>query len=353
MKKQHKILISVAVAVAVFAIVALSVCAPRTGSHPVDIWAPSRTFDLAQTTVLDKQAGKDYKIVLMTDLQLWTDLSANAEVYALMDELVELERPDLIILPGDNVSGIATDMLLRQLIRKMEGYGIPWAPVFGNHDAEGNATLDWQADRLEAAEHCLFRRGPSNLYGVGNYALTLRQGDEILYSLYLMDNGRYMRYEDGSFRESYMDYAQIAWYRWNCAGIDAYAGKRVPNMTFSHFAPPQFRSAIETCCTLSDDGRYYVPESLGYGSCAYLPYAAPVDSGFFAAGKECGLTHMFVGHDHESDASILYDGVRLTYGLKTGCSPAPWNDALHYGATVVTISDDATVAVSQTVLRTR
>ena len=80
--------------------------------------------------------------MLFTDLQLWMELSVNDTVYALMDELVEEGKPDMIVLLGDNVSGLFTNALTETLVAKMESYGIPWAPVFGNHDTEGLMTLE-------------------------------------------------------------------------------------------------------------------------------------------------------------------------------------------------------------------
>ena len=48
-------------------------------------------------------------------------------------------------------------------------------------------------------------------------------------------------------------------------------------------------------------------------------------------------THIFCGHDHENNASITHQGITMTYGLKTGPSPAPWNSAEETGGTIITI----------------
>ncbi len=222
----------------------------------------------------------------------------------------------------------------------MESYGIPWAPVFGNHDAEGNATLLWQADRFEEAEHCLFDRGPANMYGVGNYFVNIFEGDEPVYSLCLMDNGRYTDYGgDIGSSEIWVDFAQIEWYKWNVDGLAAEYGTRVPSMTFSHFPYPEMRDAVEKYAVEGEDGRLYISEEYGGGLCAYEPCAPDLNSGLFDVVKASGLTHAFFGHDHENDAYVYVDGVRLGYGLKTGPSPTFWNDATEYGGTVITIGD--------------
>lgn len=292
---------------------------------------------------LEKEKGKDFKIMLFTDIQLWSKNEDNLKVFDLMDRLVAAEKPDLIVLPGDNVSGFSTIMLLEKLIEKMESYKIPWAPVFGNHDTEGMASITWQSEQYENAPYCLFERGEEDLYGMGNYALNIVEEGNIIQTLFLFDNGRYHKYEDGSEKEVYFSEGQIDWYERTVNKIKEHQGKIVPSMTFSHFAMPEMQEAIETLCKKGADGKYYVPEELGFGYCAYLPGVAPVNTGFVEKAKTLGTTHIFCGHDHENNASIEYEGIRFTYGLKTGCSPRPWNDAEIYGATVVTIGENVRV----------
>ncbi|MDE5616174.1 MAG: metallophosphoesterase, partial [Clostridia bacterium] len=272
--------------------------------------------------------------------QLWANLFDNKKTYEMMDALVEEERPDLIIMPGDNVSGLATKSLLKKLISKMESYEIPWAPTYGNHDMEGVASIQWQSKRYESAKYCLFERGEEDLYGMGNYSISISENGEIVYTLMFMDNGRYIKYEDGSKREIYISEEQTEWYEREMKKISSYNKKQTPSMLFSHFAMPEMRTAIENLSEIGEDGYFYVPNEQGSGYCKYLPCAAPVNKGFIDRAKNVGLTHVFCGHDHENNASVFYQGITYTYGLKTGCSPRYWNDADSYGATVITIGEN-------------
>lgn len=312
---------------------------PLTGEKHVEIWGAGQAFDLGAVQTVEK-TRTDFKILMLTDTQLWSNLSDNAACYAEMDALVEKTQPDLIVMPGDNVSAFASRFSLQNFIDRVESYGIPWAPVFGNHDAElPTNSKNWQADRYMEAAHCLFRKGPSNLYGCGNYALNITEDGAPVYTLFFFDNGEYGEYDDGSVSEVPMGAGQIAWYEWNVRGIAEAAGRTVPSMAFSHFAQPQFREAMETLAVQNTDGSYTVPEEYGFGTCAYLPGAAKVDSGFFDACAALGSTkYLFCGHDHENNASITYKGITMTYGLKTGPSPAPWNGAAETGGTLVTIT---------------
>lgn len=184
------------------------------------------------------------------------------------------------------------------------------------------------------------------MYGAGNYAVNVTENGKIVETLFFFDNGRYALYENGVEKEIYLSEEQIGWYEWTVNGVNESQGKTVPSMTFSHFAMPQFRTAIETLCEQGDDGYYYVPEELGFGYCQYLPGVAPVDSGFFAKAKELGsTTHIFCGHDHVNDFSVDYKGVTLTYGVKSSRQFYFQEELL--GGTVIKISPDAEVSIER------
>lgn len=66
-------------------------------------------------------------------------------------------------------------------------------------------------------------------------------------------------------------------------------------MTFSHFAQPEFREAVEKYGVQDENGVYNIPKEYGFGYCQYLPGTAPVKSGFVDKCKELGSTkYIFV-----------------------------------------------------------
>lgn len=349
--KAMKIFIVVVAAIlALVLIVAGVLFFPLNGKRHVEIWSAEQAFDMSKIQKLEKQPGEPFDILLLTDIQLWTNPADNKRAFAQIKELVEKTKPDLMIAMGDNVSGVTSRFLINDVVKNLDSFEIPWAVVFGNHDNEiPMTTLNWQGDKYEDSKYCLFEKGPSNLYGCGNYVINITEQGKSVQSLFLFDNGRYAEYEDGSNKEIYMGYEQIAWYEWNVKGITESAGGIVPSMTFSHFAQPEFREAVEKYSVPTGQGEgYNIPKEYGFGQGQYLPGAAPVKSGFFAKCKELGSTrYMFCGHDHENDASVTYDGITMTYGLKTGPSPAPWNNATQTGGTVISISNaDTNYAVN-------
>lgn len=341
LKKWQKNLLKVlAVILAVIIVAAIILFFPLTGKKHIEIWSQSDAFDIKNIQTVEK-TDEDFKILLITDTQLWADPFDNKECLEQIKELVEKTKPDMIATVGDNVSGVTSRFLIKDFIKTMDSFKIPWTVVFGNHDNEiPMTTLNWQGDQYEKSEYCLFKKGPSNLYGCGNYVVNITENGQPVYSLFMFDNGRYIHYSEDTTDEVYMGYEQIAWYEWNVRGISESAGYTVPSMTFSHFPQPEFNTAIEKYGVKNEkSGVYTISEQHGFGISSYLPCSAPVNSGFFDKCKELGSTkYIFCGHDHENNASVTYEGITMTYGLKTGPSPAPWNYADEMGGTTITIS---------------
>lgn len=249
MSSKSKVIKGMKIAVCVLLILALVIVGvlffPLTGKKHVQVWSAGEAFDLSAVQTVEKDRN-DFKILMFTDTQLWADLSKNKECYDQMDALVAQTDPDLIVLPGDNLSAMASRFSISNFIRHMDQYQIPWAPTFGNHDNEiPSNSLNWQADQYMESEYCLLQKGPSNLYGCGNYVINITENGDPVYSVFTLDNGRYLEYDDGATKEIYMGYEQIAWYEWNVKGIAESVGRTVPSMVFSHFAQPEFREAVE------------------------------------------------------------------------------------------------------------
>lgn len=338
-KKRIKIMLSVlAVILAIVLVIAGILFFPLNGEKHIEVWGVSQKFDMNKIQTVEKNPDADFKILLITDAQLWANPKDNKACLEQIKALVEKTQPDMLATVGDNVSGATSRFLVKDFIQVMDSFELPWTVVFGNHDNEiPMTTLNWQGDQFINSEYCLFQKGPSNLYGCGNYVVNITENGNPVYSLFMFDNGRYTKYDDGSTDEIYMGYEQIAWFEWNVNGISDAVGRIVPSMTFSHFAQPEFKEAVEQYAVKNSDDSYTIPDEYGFGKCAYLPECAPVKSGFFEKCKELGTTHLICGHDHENNAVITYEGITMAYGLKTGPSPAPWNYAEETGGSVITI----------------
>ena len=85
---RKKIAIGVVAALLVVIIVlVLALFIPRTGEKRVDVWGVDSEFSIENVQSLEA-GDEQFKILMFTDLQLWSNLGDNNETFDLMDELV-------------------------------------------------------------------------------------------------------------------------------------------------------------------------------------------------------------------------------------------------------------------------
>lgn len=297
------------------------------GEPSGEIWNKEKQFDQEGISRLVKKNGEDYTILLFSDIQIGVGPSRAIKALRMMDELVEQTNPDFIMTAGDNTYFAFSDFLSIPIINKMDSYGIPWSVVLGNHDSEGIADRKWVGNQYESAEHSLFKMGPDNVYGVGNYVIDIVDEDgKAVYALVMMDSNEKREYPDGKDYD-YIHSDQIDWYEWVIKGIDG-----VPSILFFHIPLPEF----DDVKNLWEAGE--LDTVTAFGEIREPICCPPENSGMFDKVIELdSTTHIFVGHDHINNLSVEYKGVRLTYGLKTGMTCYA-NDDMQ-GATLITIKD--------------
>ena len=318
-------------------------------------WSASQPFDRAYAVELEKDPTRDFVVLNLADIQL-NDSEARGEVgeqvRANTDRLVAEVQPDLITLTGDNAWGAQAYL---ELIDMLDSYGLPWAPVMGNHDGQGCPSEFWCAYELTHAENCVFRFGPAGM-GYGNYIINVTENGEILHTLFMMDTHSNIEEDgiNGPASEDNYDHlwpAQFTWYEWAVDGIAAAAGRTVDSTVIFHIPLREYVTAWDAATggkwTPDTDAPFvgeYAETSSGVrhenSGCP------PENNGFFDLIKEKGSTkNVLCGHDHVCDSSVLYEGVRLTYALKDGPG-CYWEPELNGGA-VITIGDDGCATVSQ------
>ncbi len=296
--------------------------APRNGVPNTDeLWFPQDTLDITTIQTIEKQVGEDFKILQLTDTQISTTLEGK-QLTEIVTTLVEENDPDLIIITGDLSQGPYNAQNIKYQIKLFDSFEIPWAPIFGNHDAELGADKYYLAELYNASEYCLFECGPYNIKGVGNYVINIVEDDLIIQSLYMIDSGQYMdskKLFTGDY--DYIGITQIEWYKWNVEQIsinelgtyDPLTDTVVPSMAFFHIPLPEFDDAY----TAWEESDY--DTSIGKGDKEEDICDSPINSHFFEVIKEYNSTkYIMVGHDHVNNFEILYQGVTLKYGLKTG-----------------------------------
>ena len=246
-------------------------------------------------------------------------------------EVVNATNPDFIIITGDVIYGEFDDngSSLMRLINFMDSFQIPWSPVFGNHDNESKMGVDWQCQQLENSPYCLFEQ--KELSGNGNYSVGIAQGGELKRVFYMMDsngcgNASAESKANGHTLSNFVGFKpdQIDWYTNQIETLKDYA----PDVKISfayHIQQAVFGDAYAKYGF--DQGQKYqdinldTMDDVAESDFGYIgrPMKGPWDTGYkvYEGMKKLGVDSIFVGHEHCNNVSVVYEGIRFTYGLKT------------------------------------
>lgn len=269
-----------------------------------------------------KTPGKDFVILNITDTHLtgidWTeDTGHKAICDKTITELIERVKPDLITLTGD----YSTEPYFIDMVRfadYMESFGLPWAPVWGNHDNSGGAEfIDHAADVFLTKPHCIYEKGDPEM-GNGNYIISIEENGKPVSALFMMDTHR------GNINP-----AQIAWFKENNEALKADGCK--DSAVLIHMPLTEFEDAFNEALIGGIEAHLnYTMEDSYKGTCWNEGYedsfgimrekVCPIakNDEWFETVRNSGLTkYVIAGHEHINNFSINYKGVRLVYALKT------------------------------------
>jgi hypothetical protein len=250
-----------------------------------------------------------FTIVQFTDLHWRNDDEKDQSTRSLMTDILQSERPDLIVFTGDIIHDKHCEdsiQSLRGAVQAAEDAQTPWAAVLGNHDAEFKVSKEQLMEVLQEGEYGIAEPGPEEIHGIGNYVLTLSTSDgaRTCACLYLLDSGDYGPEPVKGF--AWIHHDQTAWYRERSAEMTQQNnGIPLPALAFFHLPLPEYEEVWDkhTCCGQRLEG-------IG---------CPKVNSGFFASVLEMGdIMGTFVGHCHVNDYYGDLFGVRLSYGRATG-----------------------------------
>lgn len=304
------------------------------GKEVINEWHQTDIFDIKSIKTVEKTPGKDFKILNLADVQV-ADLdgcSVFSKVHDEIDELVETYQPDMITLTGDQTWSNENRLFLKSLIRWLDGYKIPWAPVFGNHDFGNDfnsavCSREYCCDLYEDGKYSLFSRGPTNIDSLGNYAVNIKENGKIIKTLYMMDLGWNETLTDG----------QKAWFKWTADGIKANnGGEYSEGMFFAHKDLREHYWAYRNYLNHPETAEGPVYAHGGY---------AFVDVGdFVETAKSCGVKDFLCGHQHSNNFTINYEGARYTFVTKTTETMFYYegDDVYLNGATEIIINNEKT-----------
>lgn len=283
--------------------------------------------------IVDVEGGRSPRILLLADPQIMDPTQMGEEggaderledledrCFRYIRQVINNTKPDLILIAGDIVYGQYdhSGEAFLELVKFFDGFGIPWAPVYGNHDAESNIGVLWQNEQFEKAEHCLFKKG--TVTGNGNYTVGIRQNGKLTRVFFMMDSNGC----DRPGKESVMHVMpggkgfmedQVEWFTRQGAAIkEAYPDV---NVSFVFHIPFKIFTDAMSSVPVGDMG-LTAKQNENFG---YLPYQnCGVDwdrnHAIYNAVKDLGTDSIMAGHWHTLSASVVYDGVRFLFGKK-------------------------------------
>lgn len=255
-----------------------------------------------------------FKIAQFTDMHLGDvnggskELEKDVKTLSLIEQVIEHEKPDLIVLTGDLIwsrGNSDPQKSFRRAIAPTVSSKIPWAAVFGNHDAEAGVTKEeLLAIQLES-EMCVTQPGPAELNGLGNFIVTIKYAgkSEDAAVLYFLDSGMDAPKHIGGY--DWIHSNQVEWYKTQARLLNQKHGGALPALAFFHIPLPEYEEAW-----LSDKVNGIKHEKV---------CCPKYNSGLFTAIVEAGdVIGTFVGHDHDNDYCGTMQGIQLCYGRITG-----------------------------------
>ncbi|CAJ2507939.1 Uu.00g091250.m01.CDS01 [Anthostomella pinea] len=261
-----------------------------------------------------KDNGK-FKIMQLADLHLSTGVGrcrdaipdeyeggkclADLRTLDFVSKLLDDERPDLVVLSGDQVNGdTAPDaqtaiFKYAQLLIKRK---IPYVSIFGNHDDEGG-TLPraGQMALIEQLPYSLSAAGPDDIDGVGNYYVeVLAQGTSkhSALTIYLLDTHSYSPDERQFSGYDWIKKNQIDWFRQTASSLKKKHKEYTHihmDLAFIHIPLPEYRDV----------------ENPFVGGWREGVTAPTFNSGFRDALVEQGIVMVSCGHDHANEYCML------------------------------------------------
>ena len=251
--------------------------------------------------------------------------------YDYITETVNASKPDLIIITGDIVYGEFDDSgeALESFVSFMDGFKIPWSPVFGNHDNESVKGVDWQCDLLENSEYCLFEQ--KTLTGNGNYSVGLEQDGKLLRVFYMLDSNGCGAASSQSLANGHTKTSagfgqdQINWYTAQIREIKEVSPTTKFSFAFhiqiSAFADAYAKYGFDNSTTSEKPiniDYYYGKANGDFGYLGRnLKGAWDANKTVYNGLKALGVDSIFVGHEHCNSASVVYEGIRFQFGQKS------------------------------------
>lgn len=307
--------------------------------------------------ILKKEPDRDFIVLNLSDPQLgdaeWEEGHIGRRILThTVTELVNRVKPDLITISGD-MAWAGQSAAYEAMADFLDGFEIPWAPVWGNHDNQGGPEfINQVVESFSKRKYFLYEKGEESL-GNGNFVIGIEEDGRIVEGIIMIDTHDRAPYTDKEGNTSQvwakMIPEQIDWYKQQVHALsekgcnDTVMIMHIPIYAYRWAFEAAFRKDIS-----KDNAAYEMflsgecwneeyKDTVGVGLEGICSYPAE-DSVFDAITELNSTKHVIAGHDHVNNWMIRYKDVRLIYSLKTG--PGCYWDARLNGGTVIQVTSN-------------
>lgn len=259
----------------------------------------------------------DFTILQFTDLHYGKDDEINKKTTEVQEYLINLVKPDLVVITGDAISGNDWDKSKPFYQQKWEQFTapykklkVPYAYTLGNHDTDADFTGE-QIEQLEKTHPYSLYNGTSVIdpEGNSNYVIPVYSSIDWLKTtpaalLWMFDTKK-ENCLDTPNSWGCITQNQIDWFKGVTDANKNGHGERISGLAFFHIPLPEYMTMWN--------------EALTYGNKDDNVNCPKVNTGAFEAFLEkSSIKGTFCGHDHTNDYGGNYKGIELVYGRKTG-----------------------------------
>lgn len=279
------------------------------------------------------------KIMQITDIQEIPSVSP--DTVKLLNAAISQEKPDLVVLTGDQIKGYGTSYkikgknvfdavrdTLELLLKPIVEANIPYAVTFGNHDRQVGISNAEQFEKIyKRLGNCIGEQA-SGIDGGGTYNIPIMSsdGERIVNNIYLFNSGTDAK---GGGYEPF-DTSIIRWYQATRDKLKKESGNYVPSIVFQHIPMCEYYEVLKRVKSTAKGAirafrahknEYYVlGDSCTNGGIFLEPPSIPnKNTGEFDALNECGdVMAVFVGHDHKNSFVGRYKNIDLGFTQSSG-----------------------------------
>ena len=272
------------------------------------------------------QFGSDGKFSIMhiTDTHL-EDYNVDDSVW-LIAKACDKEKPDLVVVTGDNVlncdDASKTKGYIDKLMSVFEQRGIPTAITFGNHDSEVGAMSREELMAYYNTYSCSVSVDDGEaLSGCGTYNLPIMSSDgsKVKFNVWVFDSNDY----DDEGHYGYVKADQVEWYKAKSDELTAAnGGEVVHSIAFQHIIVADIYEALKktdrkrlySYSHMYNKDEYYMfdPDRVNHGTLTETPCSGYYNDGQFSAMVEKGdVLGIFTGHDHSNAFGVEYKGIEI------------------------------------------